>query len=67
MLYSNVTAKKTSNMVIHSIRLPERNWTVIRQLADRNYRSLNNQVLKMIEDWLVDRGYMEENERSQSS
>ncbi len=37
---------------------------MMRRLANQNYRSLNNQFLKIIEDWMVDRGYMEDSERT---
>ena len=34
--------------------------------ADKNYRSLNSQLLKIIEDWLVDLDFMNDNERTKS-
>lgn len=56
--------KKTNEMRVHSIRLPLRIWTIMRKLANKNYRSLNNQFLKIVEDWMVDRGYLEDSERT---
>ncbi|RMF08686.1 MAG: Arc family DNA-binding protein [Candidatus Neomarinimicrobiota bacterium] len=56
--------KKTTEMKVHSVRLPVRVWTIMRRLANQNYRSLNNQVLKIVEDWMVDRGYLEDSERT---
>ncbi|NOZ75910.1 MAG: hypothetical protein GXO90_11160 [FCB group bacterium] len=56
--------KKTNEMRVHSVRLPLRIWTIMRKLANQNYRSLNNQFLKIVEDWMVDRGYLEDSERT---
>lgn len=55
--------KKIMEMRVHSVRLPERIWVIVGRLAKGNYRSLNNQILKIFEDWLVDRGYIEDSER----
>lgn len=64
MLYYVMSAKKSTGMIIHSIRLPEKVWKIVRRLANSHYRSLNNQILKIFEDWLVEHGYIEESERS---
>jgi hypothetical protein len=64
MLYFVMTAKKSTGMIIHSIRLPEKIWKIVRRLANNHYRSLNNQILKIFEDWLVEHGYMEDSDRS---
>ena len=58
--------KKSSKQVIKSIRLPEKIWRYLKRNADRNYRSLNSQLLKIIEDWLVDHDFMNENDRTKS-
>ena len=39
--------KKSSKQVIKSIRLPEKIWYYLKRNADRNYRSLNSQILKI--------------------
>ena len=46
-----------------SIRLPVRLWEILLDLANREYRSLNAQVWMMLEDWLVERGNLKEEDR----
>ena len=58
--------KKSSKQVIKSIRLPDKIWYYLKRNADRNYRSLNSQLLKIIEDWLVDHDFMADNDRTKS-
>jgi len=58
--------KKSSNQVIKSIRLPEKIWHYLKKNADKNYRSLNSQLLKIIEDWLVDHDFIENKDRTTS-
>ena len=58
--------KKSSKQVIKSIRLPEKIWYYLKKNADKNYRSLNSHLLKIIEDWLVDHDFMNNNERTKS-
>ena len=58
--------KKSSKQVIRSIRLPEKIWRYLKRNADRNYRSLNSQLLKIIEDWLVEHDFIKENDRTKS-
>ncbi|MCK5331592.1 MAG: Arc family DNA-binding protein [Candidatus Marinimicrobia bacterium] len=53
-----------TEMRVLSVRLPVRIWNIVRHLANKNYRSLNNQILKIFEDWFVEHGYMEETERT---
>ena len=57
---------KSSKQFIKSIRLPERIWRYLKMNADKNYRSLNSQLLKIIEDWLVDHDFMENKDRTTS-
>ena len=58
--------KKSSKQVIKSIRLPEIIWHYLKRNSDKNYRSLNSHLLKIIEDWLVDHDYINDNERTKS-
>ena len=58
--------KKSSKQVIKSIRLPEKIWYYLKRNADRNYRSLNSQILKIVEDWLVDHDFIEHNDRTKN-
>ena len=51
---------------IKSIRLPDKIWSMLKKNADKNYRSLNSQLLKIIEDWLVVHDYIDDNERTKS-
>jgi len=57
---------KSSKQVIKSIRLPDRIWHYLRKNADKNYRSLNSQLLKIVEDWLVDHDFIENKDRTTS-
>ena len=57
---------KSSNQIIKSIRLPERIWHYLKKNADKNYRSLNSQLLKIIEDWLIDHDFIENKDRTTS-
>ena len=58
--------KKSLKQVIKSIRLPENIWYLLKRNADRNYRTLNSQLLKIIEDWLVDHDFIKNNDRTTS-
>ena len=58
--------KKSSKQVIKSIRLPERIWHFLRKSADKNYRTLNSQILKIVEDWLVDHDFIGNNDRTKN-
>ncbi|MFQ6674363.1 MAG: hypothetical protein ACE5GH_06225 [Fidelibacterota bacterium] len=51
-------------MSVRSIRLSNRVWEKLQKAADRSYRTLNSQVARVIEDWLVEHGIMEDSERS---
>ena len=57
---------KSSKQVIKSIRLPDRIWHYLKKNADKNYRSLNSQLLKIVEDWLVDHDFIENKDRTTS-
>ena len=56
----------TSKQIIKSIRLPDSIWSTLRKISDKNYRTLNSQLLKMIEDWLIDHDYMANDDRTKS-
>ena len=58
--------KKSLKQVIKSIRLPENIWYLLKRNADRNYRTLNSQLLKIIEDWLVNHDFIKNNDRTTS-
>ena len=50
---------------VRSVRLPEKIWDLIAKVSASEYRSTNEQILKLIEDYLVERGEMQEGERKQ--
>lgn len=56
--------KKTPDMAVRSIRLSSKVWEKVQKAADRSYRTLNSQVARIIEDWLVENGIMDDSERS---
>ena len=56
-------AKEISKQVIKSIRLPESIWNILKVTSDKSYRTLNSQILKILEDWLVEHNYFDEDER----
>ena len=59
-------SKDVTKLVIKSIRLPDRIWSLLKKNADKNYRTLNSQILKIIEDWLVDHDFIEHNDRTKN-
>ena len=59
-------SKSIIKQSIKSIRLPDKIWSMLKKNADKNYRSLNSQLLKIIEDWLVDHDYIKDSERTKS-
>tara|TARA_Y100000758_G_C15825593_1_gene339974 strand:- start:65 stop:250 length:186 start_codon:yes stop_codon:yes gene_type:complete len=58
--------KNIKKQSIKSIRLPDVIWVMLKKIANKNYRSLNSQLLKIIEDWLVDHDYIVNNERTKN-
>ena len=58
--------KNIKKQSIKSIRLPDVIWVTLKKIANKNYRSLNSQLLKIIEDWLVDHDYIVNNERTKN-
>ena len=57
-------SKNIIKQSIKSVRLPDSIWMILKKNANKNYRSLNSHLLKIIEDWLVDHDYINENERT---
>ena len=55
--------KLSSKQIIKSIRLPENIWNTLKDTSERNYRTLNSQILKILEDWLVEHNFITEEER----
>lgn len=46
-----------------SFRLPIRLWNLLEEAALKDYRSVNMQLRMLIEDYLVSRGLMEDEDR----
>lgn len=57
-------AKKQPDMIVRSIRLSNKVWEKLQKAANRSYRTLNSQVARILEDWLVETGLMEDKDRS---
>ena len=56
--------KKSRDYVNRSIRMPSKIWNSVKRISGRNYRSLNSQFIKIVEDWLEDRDYLDATERT---
>ena len=56
--------KKSKEYVNRSIRMPSDVWDLVKRIAGKNYRSLNSQFIKVVEDWLEDRDYLDGNKRT---
>jgi hypothetical protein len=56
--------KKRKSHVNRSVRLPEDIWNSIKRISSRNYRSLNSQFVKIVEDWLIDHDFLDGSKRT---
>ena len=56
--------KKSKEYVNRSIRMPLSVWDLVKRISGRNYRSLNSQFFKIVEDWLEDRDYLDASQRT---
>ena len=56
--------KKSKEYVNRSVRMPSDLWEIIKRISGRNYRSLNSQFIKIVEDWLDDRDYLKDGKRT---
>ncbi len=56
--------KKSKEYVNRSIRMPLSVWDLVKRISGRNYRSLNSQFIKIVEDWLEDRDYLDASQRT---
>tara|TARA_B100000945_G_C20405041_1_gene609520 strand:+ start:1128 stop:1319 length:192 start_codon:yes stop_codon:yes gene_type:complete len=55
--------KNAEEYIVRSVRVPARIWEQLKLLANKGYRPLNSQLIRVIEDWLVDHEYMDNNDR----
>ena len=60
-----MSKQKEPKTRVKSIRLPESTWNLFAKESFREYRSTNRQLLKLIEDFLVERGVMKNEDRIQ--
>ena len=56
--------KKSKDYVNRSVRMPSKIWNYVKGISGRNYRSLNSQFIKIVEDWLEERDYLDARERT---
>ena len=56
--------EKSKEYVNRSVRMPSDLWEIIKRISGRNYRSLNSQFIKIVEDWLDDRDYLKDGKRT---
>ena len=56
--------KKSKEYVNRSVRMPSDLWEIVKRISGRNYRSLNSQFIKIVEDWLDDRDYLKDGKRT---
>jgi hypothetical protein len=59
-----VKDKKSKEYVNRSVRMPSDLWEIVKRISGRNYRSLNSQFIKIVEDWLDDRDYLKDGKRT---
>ena len=59
-----VEKKKSKEYVNRSVRMPADLWDKIKRISGRNYRSLNSQFIKIVEDWLDERDYLKDGKRT---
>ena len=46
-----------------AVRLPDRVWDLLAKASARQYRNTNEQILKLVEDFLVAKSYMTDADR----
>ena len=66
IFYCNIllmVKNKTEEYIVRSIRMPARLWDQLKKIANKGYRPLNSQIIRALEDWLVDHGYMDDSDR----
>ncbi len=55
---------KSDKYIVRSVRVPEKLWNLLKRISSSGYRPVNSQLIKVLEDWLVDHGYINNEERS---
>jgi hypothetical protein len=59
----NMGRKKREPTSTWAVRLPNRLWNIIGKSADDRKRSKNSHMWHILEDWLVENGYLKDEER----
>tara|TARA_B000000475_G_C15598914_1_gene283912 strand:- start:208 stop:399 length:192 start_codon:yes stop_codon:yes gene_type:complete len=59
-----VVKDKSDKYIVRSVRVPENLWNLLKRISSSGYRPVNSQLIKVLEDWLVDHGYINNEERS---
>ena len=55
---------KSDKYIVRSIRIPAKIWNLLKRISSSGYRPVNSQLMKVLEDWLIDHGYMDNEERN---
>jgi len=55
---------KSDKYIVRSVRVPEKIWSLLKRISSSGYRPVNSQLIKVLEDWLVEHGYISNSDRS---
>ena len=55
---------KSEKYIVRSVRIPEKIWGLLKRISSSGYRPVNSQLIKVLEDWLVEHGYIAHEERT---
>ena len=55
---------KSEKYIVRSVRIPEKIWNLLKRISSSGYRSVNSQLIKILEDWLIEHEYIANEERS---
>ena len=58
--------EKSDKYIVRSIRIPEKIWSLLKRISSSGYRPVNSQLIKVLEDWLVEHDFMENKDRTTS-
>jgi len=59
-----VVKDKSEKYIVRSIRIPGKIWNLLKRISSSGYRPVNSQLIKVLEDWLVEHDYMQNEQRS---
>ena len=55
---------KSDKYIVRSVRVPKKIWSLLKRISSSGYRPVNSQLIKVLEDWLVEHGYISNSDRS---